>query len=575
MKLKRYIILMILAAFLLPNAVLAGTSMESVFYKGDIALTLDKDTYMAGEEIRCSISVHSLDNATINNASLILQINKGCENPTYPAQFSDCDNIFLEEKIPEIYLAPEDNSEVQVKIQLPQDLEGGLYRIDAYLKTKRTPIVGIPFIFASPKDETFRVEGDGNFPSAKIIRTETRFKGTSRETGEWSRKNMPSAPYWPWLRGQIGAFITPDMEEVRGMIYVKNNLNEELTDLTLEALICEWDDTSCDNITSINTETFTLPPATTKPINITLKPPEKSGAYAIRISVKKDSRLISLFRNRIIVEGETARIRKLSVDKPYHNAGEEGSLSVTVGTTPDHYTRPTIRNPKLKVTVEDLENNKIILSESKTIPELSKNNILDVSSFTFTPTQTLKKFRVSAQVLSEEGQLYDTHTYIVDSGMFHGPIENVELEETYYYDNTLTVKFCIYGRSSTPTKGELLILMLKGGDLLKKSCMEADNCVLFTHPATPGEKFTFIVNCRKQFKFDVVTPKETIKPPTTTITTSTSTLTPTTTGPATTSTHTPTTSVPSGEEDGGVIFALIAVVIIILAAAVILKVKSK
>jgi len=494
-------------SFLIPLLILLFLSSftyatNDIFYKGELQLNLNKEFFSAGELLQGNIIVSNENDFPIANAYVVLDIQQGCNIPTYPSQFSDCDNIFAEKKIEGINLVANSQKQIQFSYKLPETLKSGIYRIDAYFKTNKTPIVGLPFIFAGPKYVPFQVDGNGNFPYVKILRTKSKFKGIEKEIRDW--KNTLEYPDWPWSAGPVGVPVEGE-KKILGQIFVENQINVSVSGLTLNVSVCEWDDTSC-KIFSTKNYKFSLNPKETKAINISLTAPNIPGAYAIRLQVFKGGELLSLYKSRVIVVGKTARIRKLYVNKPYFRKGENMKLNVLVGTSPDHYYYPEMRDSSIQISVKDLNSNKVIYSNSTKIDELSKKNVLVPLEFNFIAPVELSKFEVSTKILSAEGRVYDKYNILINSKNFASELKNITLFKKYNLKNhLLSLKLCAFDKDGIPVKTEMQTILRDNisKKILKEEKLMAENCAWLNCSSSPGKIYLLTVNAGKQFEFQI------------------------------------------------------------------------
>jgi hypothetical protein len=156
------------------------------------------------------------------------------------------------------------------------------------------------------------------------------------------------------------------------------------------------------------------------PVNVSFDAPQKPSAYAIRLELKESNgRTVSLYRSRIVVKGENPRIRKMAVDSYYYKAGDNGSVMLVVGPSPDHYTNPVTTNAK--VTVSIFADGEIVYSGSSVISSLSSLSypVMVFQSYNYTASKELNFFEVCSQLESSEGMLFDRYCYVINSTDFN------------------------------------------------------------------------------------------------------------------------------------------------------------
>jgi hypothetical protein len=397
--------LFILAVAFFSSLVLAQSPEEDYFsenplYKGDVYFSLDKDVYSAGENLSAEFVVSNMEDFPIVGAYLVVEVAKGGE----PG--SDTENIFYETVLRDINLPPLGKVTVPFNYVLPFDLASGNYSLEAYLKTDRTGIVGLPHIFLSPVYKSFSVAGTGRFPYAMISRLDSLFVNES---------------------GQVGPGVDAG-SMVEGVIsIVRDSGSFSLDGLVLSVYVCEWDDTAC--VVPGDFYWSGDYPVTASQVNdsqalvgVGFAAPIRPSAYAIRLELKDPfGRIVSLYRSRIVVFGETARIRKMAVDKFYYGVGDMGRIMVLVGPSPDHYTNPVSLNATVSVFINS--EGKALYTGSSVVPEISGLSypVTVFESCYFSSPGELKRFEVCSQIESSSGLLFDRYCYLVDSSKFAGP----------------------------------------------------------------------------------------------------------------------------------------------------------
>ena len=488
--------------YLLPIAVILFSTVAAgvgeAKYKGNLQIDLQDSELSPGEEQSIDIKVSNNDDRPIVDGYVVLHLVRG-EEPYYPSQKSDKDNVILEKKVEDINLRSGETRNIQETIEIPSEPASGSYRVDAYFKTTRTPVSGLPFIFSSPKYESFEVSG-GEEGSIKVLRTETVLQGVNETAGDWDPETRNfNNTRWPELTGPVGVLVTEDMETVDGEIVVENT--GETEDGQVHVTICEWDDTACDNeVDSVNRETeFQTGEETWVPVE--LSAPEDPGAYAVRIEARVDGEMRSLYRNRIIKEGKTARIRKMTVDKPYHAGGEQLSVGVLAGTSPDHYTDPVMEGLSASVAVKDLDTDETIMQKEKDIVRLSETTIFEQLYFNTTLEDEVSRYEVSASI-SNDGEIYDTHSYIVDSSKFSTDIKNIELEDYRFNNSELSARLCAETESGAPASGEVQSMLMENSTLKQSQGLELGGCTDATYSAEEGS-YKLLVNADEQYSFNI------------------------------------------------------------------------
>jgi hypothetical protein len=468
---------------------------SSIFYRGDVSFNLDKSVYNPGDVLSADVTVYNMEDFPVTDAFLVLELVSGGEEHIYPSQSSDADNVFSEQVIGGIDLAANGRRVVPFSYKIPGDLKSGAYRLEAYYVTARTPIVGIPAIFISPRYAVFRVDGAGQFPDARIIRTLTVF---INETGP------------------VGVGVMPG-SVVNGSVYVQNDGSSGLSGLSLEVAVCEWDDSSCAREDSYWSKTYSVPsiaPAGMQNVDVRFDAPAEPGAYAIRLELKDNAgRTVSLYRSRIVVMGETAKIRKLAVTKTYLPEGGNGSIMVLAAASPDHYSMPVVENVKVSVSVFGMDLGDEIYSDSYVIPQLAIASVGLVSKvFNYTAPRELKGFKVCSKIESQAGELYDQFCYSVDPlavGPSGDKISEISVDWSYNAaSGVLDVNMCSADVSGLASKSSAAAILLNADGKVVGAVenVSLDSCGVVSFSVVPGD-YVLLVNelgSGGQTRYDVV-----------------------------------------------------------------------
>ncbi len=443
-----------LAVFVLTLFFLSGAGAQDLFYSSNMRVSLNKQVFESGETLEAEITVLNMEDFPVAEAYLVIELVQG-KDYYYPSQTSDVDNVFFEEKITGLNLAPNSKVTVAFSHVLPADLKPGDYRLDAYAKTVKTHLVGAPHIFASPKTVRFKVEtGSGQFPEAKFGRTETRFHQ---------------------FTGPVGPGIEPN-SNIENDVFVQNVSDKDLRNLSLFVGLCEWDDTSCASFDSSATTNIDLLKAgEQKGVSVNLKASEMPDAYAIRLELRDSGgKLLSLYRNRSVVYGPTAKIHQLNVSDYIFKKGDEAELSLLIGPSPDHYLYPTFTDFTLKTWVENIrDNNSIVFEQSKQIDSITVPD-LKTENFSFTSSTALDLFKVCA-LIEKQGIEHENYCYIVDASKFPSKEEKSELELEWDYDfsaRTLDLVFSNKDTEVNEINAAFLLMDFATNDLVSSKSLE-------------------------------------------------------------------------------------------------------
>lgn len=446
-----------------------------LFYNASMNTELNKQQFAPGESLEAEITVLNLEDFPIAEAYVVVELVQG-KDYYYPSQTTDRDNVFFEEKILGLNIAPYGKAATTFSYTIPDDLTPGDYRIDVYAKTNKTHLVGAPHIFASPNSVNFTVSGrDGSFPEAKFVRTKTRFHQ---------------------FLGPIGPGISPG-EEIENEIFVQNTSGRNLSDLTLFVGMCEWDDTSCKSFNSSATKKISsLKAGDETKVSVKLTSPQMPDAYAIRLELKdSDGKLLSLYRNRSIVYGGTAKIHQLNVSDYLFGESDNVELSVLIGPSPDHYTFPEFNDFAVRAWVEDIrDNNRVVFSESKAIDSISGSE-LKQETFSFASPVALDLFKVCA-VIEKQGIEHEHYCYVVDASKFPEKKQMSEIDVQWNYDfsvRELNLSFSNKDPGASKLNAAFLLMDFASNDLLASAELKGSSPTSETVETEPGN-FVLLLN---------------------------------------------------------------------------------
>ncbi len=384
---------------------------EELNYRGAIKVEINAESFLPGETLEAAITAVNSEDFPLADSHIVIYLVKGGEF-YYPPQAFDADNVFVIDTIQNVNLPAKGFKTFNYSYVLPEDLLPGSYRMDVYFRNKKTFIAGIPHLFASPQSSYFTVEGTGEYPQARIMRTLTLFEG---------------------VEGMI-SFPIQGGDQFEAKIVLKNTSSQDLSNLELFVGLCDWDDTRCDKFSPQTTETLDLKADEQKELMVAITAPVEPSAYAIRMELKDSSgRLLSLFRNRAIVIGPTRKIKKIYTDNYYYKSGEQVTLHTYTGPAPDHYTdQSVLEGADLKISVTNLKSGSSVFQESVALLEDWQSN-----DFQFTASKELSLFEVCGEVV-KASQSFDKYCYTVDADAFS--LEELGLvSATWNFDSVASV----------------------------------------------------------------------------------------------------------------------------------------
>lgn len=340
---KRKFILVLGLLLLISFAFSAELTPTDLTWNGAVSIKLDKDTFSDGENVTGQITIANKEDYPIIGGVLVLQIAQGTYD--YPSQFSQNDNVILEETISDIWVIQNTLKEIPFDLG---PISGGDFRMDTYFSVLRSKHTGASWILMAPMSKNFSVEGD-EYERMQIFRALTNFNN---------------------VIGPVGFPVSPE-EELTGNIFIINETGQTKNNVKIGIQICDWSTGFCDTPEEIF-DVGTISPNNNQPVSVKVSAPKIPSAYAININLYSNDVLESVYKNRVIVSGGTAKLRKILIDgfdkKNY-------SLTTIFSGSPDHFNFPSFSNFSLdmKVFLED----KTIQEESVDFDNIETSEIFE------------------------------------------------------------------------------------------------------------------------------------------------------------------------------------------------------
>jgi hypothetical protein len=369
---------------------------EDVSWKGYVNIHFDKESFDIGEEVTGKIVVSNLATVPIVGEKIVLHVSDASYN--YPSQYSSA-NVIREQVISDTWILP--NSMKAISFNLGVIPEGE-YFLETYSWILKTKFVGASSIFLNPTKKEFKVGDLVPTKRIEISRLKTWF-GSSKQIGP------------------VG-FPVKAGETITGKVFVDNSL-EARTGLKLEISLCDWASAFCDTpeITIISIPQL---PTGENSFDVELIAPQIPSAYAINMKLFEGDELLSVYKNRVIVKGGTAKIRKVEV-----RGLETGNYSVfalVVG-SPDHFTSPDFDDFKLEL--KAYENDATIIKKEQNYASIASGEILDAEFDLGSQKITGACLRV----------IKDSTTY--DESCFTVPLEEVQVAYNVRFPEVVKVNW--------------------------------------------------------------------------------------------------------------------------------------
>lgn len=375
MKKTIILVLLVLAFFPIVNA--QDYDFTSLSWNGTIDFVLEKDLLNETEQIIGTATIYNTEEYPLLGAKLALQIAQGTYN--YPSQFNNEDNIIFE-KIIDIngWVLPK--SKRTISFQLPAQ-KTGKYRIDLYSSVIKSKFIGANWIFLSPISKEFTVEGNPKEKNLKIFRAITSFND---------------------VVGPVG-FPANAGEEIKGKIFVINPSDKQKTNLSIGIRICEWGSIFCENSPEKKFNLNTIAANEIGSVDVSINAPEIPSAYEIEIIVYNKEDIESIYKNRVIVSGGTAKVRKVTFnglkDKNY-------SFDVLISGSPDHFSKPNFENFSLNMKLSKND----LLVEEKSI-EIEKIIFDEIQNHNFSLSEN--EIDKACFLIEKSGTKFDEVCFVI------------------------------------------------------------------------------------------------------------------------------------------------------------------
>ncbi len=316
----RKIFLLIIIIFFTTN-VFAYNS-DDLTWDGYLTINLDKEVFENGENITGNIVITNEEYYPIIGNTIIIQIADNLYS--YPSQNSN-ENIFYETILKENWLLPRANKIIPFSINSTG--LNGEYHLSVYSWIQKSMFNGSDSILLGAQTKNFLINGQKELNV--IIQKNTTNFGKEKQIGP------------------VGFPVLPN-ETFSGQIFIENKSNKIQDNLELELMICDW---SCSISKAVSIKEFNVGKLNSleiKEINVDLVAPEIPSAYEIKMILKNNNEIKSIYSNRVIVTGGTSKIRKILIKGLEE---EDFSISTLIAGSPDHFTYPEFNDFELQIEV--------------------------------------------------------------------------------------------------------------------------------------------------------------------------------------------------------------------------------
>ncbi|MCK4730302.1 MAG: hypothetical protein KAT28_03205 [Candidatus Aenigmarchaeota archaeon] len=261
-----------------------------------------------------------------------------------------------------------------VSFKLPEDLNDGVYFMENYIYTERIQLSGNFESYKPAKNTVFLIEvkNGENKLCAYISKENTHIAGAFEQSGPVVNQNT----------------------NVPGAMEIKNNCLEKFTG-TLETFLCRYSDTN--NCTRVNQYPISINSSSSLWISTSIPTFTEPDAYVIKYVLKDDNNLVnSIYKNRIIIDGEYTPIIDLTINKLNYLKGD--NIKFRIGLTGPYYPiKNSAKNIEVKLTFSDLDDKKTLYNNSYYLEELEVDDIA-VKEFNFSAPFDLEEYQLCAEI---------------------------------------------------------------------------------------------------------------------------------------------------------------------------------
>ena len=327
-----------------------ATALLPTFTSGAMELRLDRYRYIAGEGLIIEVEIQAFESPIVDGY-IAFQLVDGPDVPE-PYSQDSWDNVIFEQVERGIHVWPNTVVKRRFSVPIPVWARPGLYRLDGYFKTTHSPVTGVPFIYFTPTQSLtpcephfycphFIVENPGPWTSLRMLRNET---------------------YFAHEIGPVGPRVDPGSEQPFNVTFL-NEGADALDDVKIHVGIYDWDDTEPVSgldplapslpVSVVSHFVGTIGPGEMRLINGTFLSPDRITAYTILIEAFAGERLLSIYRSRIDVVGDSGRIARLTPHRPLVHRDQELNISVEFVSPADRQT--DLEGAEFAINIEDEE----------------------------------------------------------------------------------------------------------------------------------------------------------------------------------------------------------------------------
>ncbi len=472
----------IIAIFLLINLSQTINARERIttysFYDTLIKFNFPNNSiYNAGQTINYSFELVNAEGYVIQTPTVVVLLTN-CE--LSKDEIKNCKIV----KEKQIYLDSIDTGKhiYNISFKLPEDLNDGTYFLENYVNTERIQLKGNFESYSPAKNSVFLVEvkNGKNKLCAYINKEHTHIAGAFEQSGPVVNQNT----------------------NVPGAIEIKNNCLKKFTG-TLETFLCRYTDTN--NCTKVNQYPISINSSSSLWISTSIPTLTEPDAYVIKYILKDNNNLInSIYKNRIIINGEYTPVIDLTVNKLNYLKGD--NIKLRIGLTGPYYPiKNSAKNIKVRLIFSDLDNKKILYNNSYYLEELKVDDI-SVKKFNFSAPFDLEKYQLCADVYinnqkNNQKCIFHEKKEIHSSESIEPEPQGKKTNYFLYLTGILVIVIILFLITKKYKKKNLLLICLVLSGVIISPAVYAEDCLVGPHgtwcfelPSCDRDHITYIYN---------------------------------------------------------------------------------
>jgi len=344
------------------------------FYNLNVTVNHPSQTvFSPGSTVEFNVTATNPEDYLFDGYLIVTQV-YGCDIPNpYNYNFTDCDTT-VHKTVTPIRIESGKAGTFQVSEKVPAGARPGTWRIDTYIMMNNSEVYGNYVSYAPRKFFAYKVTGSGNEPKVSVLRTKTHAAGGFAQSGPAVSQDGP----------------------MRGYVEMKN-LDGAAFSGKLEISYCNFDDYMGECNVS-ETLDVSLPAGKSVGYQYQITDRLERGAYTVLYRLLEGDRLVTEYKNRLIVSGKTINVLAIDGAKESYTAGERPQVRVAF-TGPYFPAIDSVDNITANTTVYDAKGS-LVYTITENYPEIKSDELL-VQQYAFTAKEDLAGYTACLDVAGE------------------------------------------------------------------------------------------------------------------------------------------------------------------------------